>query len=76
MRTTFVSFEQFSDIEFEDPATYYIRTALGYVYMHTRDRKKAVDYIKKEYGGIYEIRTSKTIKSKPKYDGFDVTARG
>lgn len=77
MRTTLVTFEQFSDLGFKDPSTYYIRLATGdYLYLHSNDRKKVVEYIEQEYGKQYAIRTSKMIKSKPHYESHQITARG
>lgn len=76
MRTTEVSFEQFSAIDFEDIATYYVRTALGYLYLHTKSRKDAQEFVDGIYGkGHYKVRASKNVVGTPHYDGFEITAR-
>ena len=75
MKTTLVTFEQFSDLGFKDPTTYYIRLATGdYLYIPLTTVKKVVGMLRKNMGSKYAIRTSKMIKSKPHYDGFTVTA--
>lgn len=77
LRTTLVSYEQFSDIDFKDPAVYYIRLANDtYLYFHTNDRKAVKEYIDKEYNGIYAIRASKMIKPKGLVEGHNLTCRG
>lgn len=45
---------------FQHPAKFYFVNGLGqYVYVHTRDRQKVVDYIKENYGGKYTVRQAK-----------------
>jgi hypothetical protein len=76
LRTTLVTFEQFSDLDFVHPSTYYIKLATGdFLYFHTNDRKLVKEYIDKEYDGIYAIRASKMIKPKGLVEGFTVTCR-
>ena len=59
-----------------DCATYYVRTALGYLYLHTDSRKDAQAEVDKIYGkGHYKVRASKNVVSKPHYEGFQYTAR-
>lgn len=77
IRTTVVSYEDFSDLGFKDPATWYIRLATGdYLYIHTREREDAQKYINEHYCGKYILRTNKINKNKPKIIGHDITARG
>ena len=49
-------------------AKYYFVNALGqYIYIHTRDMKVAVEYIKENYDGRYTVRTAKESKSDNNY---------
>lgn len=42
VQITIVSYEQFADFEFEPPATFFTRSAMGqYYFYHTRHRAKA-----------------------------------
>lgn len=68
VRVTEVSYEQFTDIEFKPPSSFFIKNALGeYVYFHTRSRDVAQEECDKIYGkGHYRIGASKL--SKPKGD--------
>lgn len=76
LKTTFVEFEQFSDIDFVDVATYYIKSALGYVYIHTKDREAAQEWVNENYGkGKYTVRASKNVLTQPKNLGHSITAR-
>lgn len=76
MKTTLVSYEEFTALDFKDPSTFYIKLATGeYLFIHTRDRAAAHQYVNDEYGGRYTLRSGKLSKTKPKYDGFTVTAR-
>lgn len=63
--------DNYSDEEgftFKHPAKYYFVNALGqYIYIHTRDMKVAVEYIKENYGGRYTVRTAKESKSDSNY---------
>lgn len=63
--------DNYSDEEgftFKHPAKYYFVNALGqYIYIHTRDMKVAVEYIKENYDGRYTVRTAKESKSDSNY---------
>ena len=78
MKTTTVTYEQFSQLEFKPPATYFIRLADGtYLYIHSRSRDKAQSFIDEQYGkGHYTVKASKLTQSKPKYEGHNISARG
>jgi len=53
---------------FKHPAKYYFVNAMGqYVYIHTREIKVAVEYIKENYDGRYVVRTAKESKSDVNY---------
>lgn len=55
--------ENYNDEEgftFQHPSKYYFVNASGqYIYVHTRDMKKVVEYIKEHYDGRYVVRTAK-----------------
>ena len=63
--------DNYSDEEgftFKHPSKYYFVNALGqYIYIHTRDMKVAVEYIKENYDGRYTVRTAKESKSDNNY---------
>ena len=57
-------------------AKYYFVNALGqYIYIHTRDMKVAVEYIKENYDGRYTVRTAKESKSDSNYTCTGTTSR-
>ena len=65
MKITVVSPEQMQEEGFRSPAKFFIIDALGMaVFLHTRDRQEATQYVKDEYGGKYNIRTSSDEKVK------------
>lgn len=72
-KVTVVSYEEFTDIEFAPPASFFIKNAVGeFVFIHTRDRSVAQTYIDNTYGvGKYKVNASKMQKPKK-----EVTARG
>ena len=77
IKTTTVEFEQFADIDFEHPATFYVRTAMYYVYIHTKEREVAQSFVDKEYGkGKYTIRAAKLQQPKNKFEGHKISAKG
>ena len=77
MKTTLVSYEEFTALDFKDPSAFYIKLATGeYLFIHTRDRAAAQQYVNDEYGGRYTLRSGKPTKTKPKYETHQITARG
>lgn len=74
VKTTIVSYEQFSSIDFVPPASWYIRIATGnYYFYHIRDRAKAQQAVDDEWGiGKYRVIPTKPNKA-PK---GEVTAIG
>ena len=66
VKTTVVSFEQFSAWDFLPPATFFIKNALGeFIYIHTRERAKAQAWVDDNYGkGRYTVNASKIQKGK------------
>lgn len=77
LKTTVVSYDEFADIDFKPPSTYYIRDAQGYVFIHTRGRDKAQEWADTQYGkGMYTVRASKLTKTAPLFEGHPISARG
>lgn len=68
---TEVSYEEFSAWDFNPPATWFIKNALGtYVFIHTSSRAKAQEWVDEEYGkGRYTVNASKIQKGKPLGEG-------
>lgn len=66
VRITVVDFEQFADFEFEPPATFFTRSAMGqYYFYHTRARAKAQEACDDLFGkGRYTVNASKIQKGK------------
>lgn len=60
--------EDYNDLDnFKPPAKYFFLNAfLERVYIKCRDRKKCQEYIDKEYGGRYTLRTESTDKAPDK----------
>ena len=75
---TVVSFEQFSDYEFNPPATFYIMDSLQqYYFVHTSDRKVAQDWVDETFGkGRYTVKASKIQKTKFKSESGTYSAVG
>ncbi|MNF78505.1 hypothetical protein D3C85_1029380 [compost metagenome] len=67
LKITVVPFEQYSVYDFIPPATWFIKNAMGdFVFIHTRERAKAQDWVDENYGkGRYTVNASKIQKGKP-----------
>jgi hypothetical protein len=78
VRVTVVSFEEFSDYEFNPPATFYIMDSLQqYYFVHTSDRKVAQDWVDETFGkGRYTVKASKIQKTKFKSESGTYSAVG
>lgn len=62
------NYDEDGGFSFKHPAKFYFVNALGqYIYIHTRDMKVAVDYIKEHYDGKYSVRTAKQSSGKGEY---------
>lgn len=78
MKTTTISYDEFTAPDYEDVATYYIKTALGdFMYIHTKSRKAAQEFVDSEYGkGKYTVRASKMTQPKEPINlGHPISAR-
>ena len=78
VKVTMVSFEEFSDYEFNPPATFYIMDCLqNYHFVHTSDRKVAQDWVDETFGkGRYTVKASKIQKTKFKSESGTYSAVG
>lgn len=57
VKTTQVSFEEYTGLGFEPPSNYCIRTADGdFTFIHCRERRKAERWVKEHYGDKYKVR--------------------
>lgn len=75
-KVTVIDYEEFSRLDFQPPATWFIKDASGYyIFVHTSQRAKAQAWIDEEYGkGRYTVNASRVQKkhntgegSKPAY---------
>lgn len=66
VRISLVRYEEFTDIEFVPPATFFTRSAMGlYYFYHTRARAKAQAACDAVFGkGRYTVNASKIQKGK------------
>mgnify|MGYP007054562031 CR=1 FL=1 len=70
------NYDEDGGFTFKHPAKYYFVNAMGqYVYIHTREMKVAVEYIKENYDGRYVVRTAKESKSDSNYTCTGTTSR-
>jgi hypothetical protein len=78
VKVTVVSYEDFSDYEFNPPATFYIMDCLqNYHFVHTSDRKVAQDWVDETFGkGRYTVKASKIQKTKFKSESGTYSAVG
>lgn len=57
IRTTLVDFTDYADPEFKNPSRFYIKSAIGYLFIHVKNRTLAQEYVNNEYGyGFYVVR--------------------
>lgn len=73
-----VSYEQFTDYEFNAPATFYVMSATqDYYFFKTSDRAKAQARCDDLFGpNRYTVKTSKIMKTKSKQEGGGYSATG
>ena len=71
IKTITVSFEEYTDYMFQHPATYFYKDCMGnFIYICTRDRRKAQEYVDEQVGaGKYKIIAAKISKGKPLGEG-------
>ena len=78
IKTTQVSYEEFTNYEFQPPATFYIMDSLqNYIFVHTSQRSVAQEVVDEMYGkGRYTVRAAKQQKSKSKREDGGYSAVG
>lgn len=78
IKITVVSFEQYTDYEFIDPATWFVMTATqDYYYFHTSKREVAQAKADELFGkGKYVVKTSKMQKTKSKLESGGLSCTG
>ena len=78
VKVTVVSYEDFSDYQFQPPSTFYIMDSLqNYHFVHTSDRKVAQDWVDETFGkGRYTVKASKIQKTKFKSESGTYSAVG
>lgn len=75
LKTTVVSYEDFTSIDFEPPSTFFYKNALGeMIFIHTSKREVAQDYVDEVTGvkGKYRVVASKIQKG----NGRELTCTG
>jgi hypothetical protein len=77
-KITVVDFEQFTDIDFYPPATFFIQNAMGeYIFIHTSHRAVAQAWVNETYGkGRYSVKASKTQPTKSKLESGGLSCTG
>ena len=64
VKITVVPYEQSLEEDFQQPSKFSFRSAIGdVIFVHTRNRADAEQYVKDEWGGRYSVRCSGTEKS-------------
>lgn len=81
MRVTTISFEQFGDIDFIPPSTFFYKDAMGvFNFIHTSSRQDAQKYVDDLTGvkGKYSVIASKLQKTVSKLEsgGYSCTGVG
>lgn len=63
MKTTTLTFEEFTDDNYRKPSNFYIMDAMqNYIFFHTRERSVAQEWCDKIYDGAYKVNASKVSK--------------
>lgn len=78
VKITVVTYEQYTDYEFVDPATFYVMTGLQeYYYFHTSSRSVAQQKANELFGeNKYTVKASKIQKTKSRQENGGVSVRG
>jgi len=69
LKITVVSYEEFSDYEFQPPSSFFIMDSMqNYIFYHTRSRVAAQQKVDEEFGkGRYKVIASKLEKGSGEY---------
>lgn len=79
LKITVVSFEEFGDIDFVPPSTFFYKNAMGdFTFIHTSSRLKAQEYVDEVTGvkNKYLVIASKLQKTKVKNESGELSCRG
>lgn len=78
IRKTVVTYQQYTEYDFIDPATFFIVDAMqNYVYYHTSKRADAQEAVNSDYGkGRYTIKASKLQKTKSSREDGGLSCTG
>ena len=77
IKTTIVSYEEFSDYDFIPVANFFIKDALGqFIFIHSSDRALCQRWVDENYGvGKYKVVASKLQKTKSKLESGEYSCR-
>ncbi|MNQ26038.1 hypothetical protein D3C85_392630 [compost metagenome] len=79
VKTTVVSYEEYTDIDFKDPATFFFKDCFNNrIYIHTRSRQVAQQY-SDDYTGVknkYAVIASKDQKTKSSLESGGLSCTG
>jgi hypothetical protein len=77
LKITSVTFEELQNMDWCDPATYFIKDAMGIThFIHTKDRLIAQKWADDNYGkNKYPVKTSKVIKGSGEYSATGSNSR-
>lgn len=78
LKITDVTFDEFTEIDFTPPSTFFIRGATGdYYFIHTAKRGIAQEWVDENFGkGRYTVVASKLQKTKPKNESGAYSCTG
>lgn len=77
-KTTTVTFDELTSLEFIPPATFFIQNAMGdYIFIHTSKRQLAQEWVDENYGkGRYTVKASKLQATKSKLESGGLSCTG
>lgn len=78
IKVTQVSYAEFTDYDFQPPATFYVMDSLqNYTFIHTSQRAVAQEVVDEIYGkGRYTIKAAKQQKTKSKLESGGLSCTG
>lgn len=78
LKITTVTFEEFTDIDFIPPATFFFKDALGDIhFLHSSKREVCQEWVDEHYGKHkYKVIASKNQKTKSKLESGGLSCYG
>ncbi len=78
IRTTEITYDEFSGPEFKSPCRFYIKSVFNYVFIHVKTRELAQQWVDENYSkGFYLVRSFGLEKGNNKrLESCGLTARG